>query len=219
MDVFDIIGPVMVGPSSSHTAGAVRIGNIVKNLLGEQPVCADILFAGSFAKTYKGHGTDKAVTAGLLGMLSDDPRIPDSLSLAVKMGLDIHFTTTAKPAVHPNTMRISASGIERHICVTGCSIGGGNVKITRIDELEVEFDGKLNTLVVPHHDTPGVVAAVTNILAQCNINIANMRVYRARRSGNSSMIIEADQEIGGETVKRISNLQQVGSVIWLKPVY
>ncbi len=210
MDVFDIIGPIMVGPSSSHTAGAARIGHIARELLQERPVRAHIKFHGSFARTYRGHGTDRAVVGGLLGMFPDDVRIRDSLAIAEREGLKVTFETVSLRDAHPNTVVIEATGESgRTLTVEGASVGGGNIVIRRINELKVEFTGEYNTLVIPHRDMPGAVASVTNILAYYNINIANMKVYRPDRRGEAMMVIETDQEISRELVEMLAKLPLV----------
>jgi L-serine dehydratase len=208
MNVFDIIGPIMVGPSSSHTAGAVRIGRIARALLNEEPCKVQITFHGSFARTYKGHGTDKAILGGLLGMRPDDRRIKDSLELAKQMGMSYCFKTADLGDVHPNTVLISTMGSSREkLEVLGSSVGGGNVLIRRVNGLEVDFTGANNTLLVFHRDTPGAVAAVTQLLAREGINIAQMKVFRFYRGGNAVMVIETDQSVQyglTESIKELS---------------
>ncbi len=208
MNVFDIIGPIMVGPSSSHTAGAVRIGRIARALLNEEPCKVQITFHGSFARTYKGHGTDKAILGGLLGMRPDDRRIKDSLELAKQMGMSYCFKTADLGDVHPNTVLISTMGSSgEKLEVLGSSVGGGNVLIRRVNGLEVDFTGANNTLLVFHRDTPGAVAAVTQLLAREGINIAQMKVFRFYRGGNAVMVIETDQSVQyglTESIKELS---------------
>jgi len=204
MNIFDIIGPVMVGPSSSHTAGALRIASIAKTLVGENVKKSIIKFHGSFASTYRGHGTDKAVVAGLLGFSIDDVRIRDSLKLASEMGMEYRIETTSLDNAHPNTVVIELEGeTGKKVSITGSSIGGGNVVIKRINNLEVEFTGQYYTLIVQHYDKPGVIAMVTTLLGENEVNIAAMRVYRSYRGGIAFMVIETDQEISEELVSRI----------------
>lgn len=210
MNVFDIIGPVMVGPSSSHTAGAVRIGRIARFLLNEEPLNVRIVFHGSFAKTYKGHGTDRAILAGLLGMLPDDRRIKDSLTFANNMGMSYSFATADLGDVHPNTVLISLKGKSgRELEILGSSIGGGRIIINKINGLEVNFRGEGHTLVVFHNDMPGAVAAVTHILARGCINIAQMKISRSCRGGKAIMIIETDQLIDNELMMSIRSINCV----------
>ena len=173
MNVFDIIGPVMIGPSSSHTAGAVRLGRVAWKILGERAVQARIRLSGSFAQTWRGHGTDKALIAGIMGMHSDDERIRRSLTLAGEEGLAYSFTGEDIPGAHPNTARIHLKGENGAECVVqGASIGGGNILVTEINGMEVSFTGQYNTLMVLHHDKPGTIAAVTNFMAYSGTNIA-----------------------------------------------
>ncbi len=219
MDVFDIIGPIMVGPSSSHTAGAARIGKIARNLLGEEPVEAIIELHGSFAQTYKGHGTDRAIIGGLLGFEPDDLRIRDSLDIASQKGLGYSIRKVSLKDAHPNTARISIrddSG--KVVVVTASSVGGGNVVVKDINGLEVDFTGRSHTIVIPHRDAPGVVAAVTGLLSSNQINIGEMKVYRKRRGGDAIMVIEVDQEIDQNTADKLSELSFINQVTILKPL-
>lgn len=219
MNVFDIIGPVMVGPSSSHTAGAVKIGIIARAVLGEPPENVVISLHGSFALTYKGHGTDKAILAGLLGMSVDDVRIRDSLDIAQKAGLSYRFETIALRDAHPNTAVITATGKNgKKISVQGASIGGGNIVIQKLNGMNVEFTGQYDTLVISHIDTPGVVSEVTHLLSCDNINIANMKVFRSRRGGDAVMVIETDQGIGPDLFLSLQQLSRINNVIRINAV-
>ena len=196
MNIFDIIGPIMIGPSSSHTAGAAKIGWVTRALLGGTPVNVVVKFHGSFAKTYKGHGTDKAIIGGLMDMLPDDERIRHSLSLAKKANISYSFEEVKLEDVHPNTALIMATDQNgTTVTVEGASIGGGNIMITKIDGLDVEFTGNYDTLIIYHDDAPGAIALVSNLLAGDQINIASMKVYRSYRGGDAIMIIEMDQAI------------------------
>jgi L-serine dehydratase len=191
--VFDIIGPIMIGPSSSHTAGAVRLGLIARKILGEEPVRAEINLHGSFAHTYKGHGTDKALIAGILGFSTDDERIKDALLLASAKGITYHFKKVDLGAVHPNTAVIYLIGINgRTTRIIGASVGGGNILITNIDGYDVELTGQYPVLITIHHDCPGVITKVTSILAKYAINVAFMRVSRQSRGAEALMILEVD---------------------------
>lgn len=186
----------MIGPSSSHTAGAAKIGRVTRALLGQMPVHVVVKFHGSFAKTYKGHGTDKAIIAGLMDMLPDDERIRDSLQLAQKANILYTFEEVKLEDAHPNTVLIIATAEDgTTVTVEGASVGGGNIMINKIDGLDVEFTGNYNTLIIYHDDAPGAIAAVSNLLAHGNINIASMKVYRSYRGGDAIMIIEMDQAI------------------------
>ena len=192
--VFDIVGPVMIGPSSSHTAGAVRLGLMARAILGEEPVRAGIQLTGSFARTYRGHGTDKALTAGILGFMPDDVRIQEALSLAASMGLELAFQKVDIPDAPPNTAVIHLTGAEgRTVKVQGASVGGGNIRITGIDRFAVDLTGELPALITIHRDQPGVMMRVTSILAAEGLNIAFMRLSRQRRGEMAMMILELDE--------------------------
>ena len=196
MQVFDIIGPIMIGPSSSHTAGAVRIGKYARSILGDTPIYALIRFSGSFAKTYKGHGTDKAIIAGILGMETDDERIRRSLEVAVEEGLEYTFEEADIDGAHPNTAEVILKAADgKEIVVQGASIGGGNIVINRINGTVVSITGKSDTLIIPHEDVPGMIAVVTQILAQHSVNIHGFSLCRDRKGGVAVMTIEIDGNI------------------------
>lgn len=219
MNIFDIIGPIMVGPSSSHTAGAARIAAVTRKLLGEDVKHAVIKLHGSFANTYKGHGTDRAIIGGLLGYKVDDPAIRDSFKHASEAGLTYSFETADLGDVHPNTALIVAEGASgKKIEVMGCSVGGGRIIIKRIDNFHVEFKGNYFTLVIEHRDKPGLIAAVTTVLGQNSINIAEMRVYRSYRGGSAVMIIETDQEICKSLIEQMKKLPGVYSIVDIEAV-
>ena len=215
MDIFDIIGPVMVGPSSSHTAGVVRIGNVVNRVLGGVPERAEVWFHGSFAATWRGHGSDKAIAAGMLGFGTDDIRIRDSLSIAREQGFDMAFRTIVLENAHPNTILIEASRRERTVRVRGISVGGGNIQITELDGIGVDFDGKHNTMIVRHRDSPGAVAQVSGALAEDGINIAGMKVHRARRGGDAIMVIETDEALDGGLCAHLAQVEGIQGIITL----
>ncbi|BCN32164.1 L-serine ammonia-lyase, iron-sulfur-dependent subunit beta [Anaeromicropila herbilytica] len=216
MNIFDILGPVMVGPSSSHTAGAVKIGYIVRKLLGEDIQTAKLLLHGSFLATGKGHGTDKALIAGLLGMKPDDIRIPDSFQLADESGMEYSFGSIMLKDVHPNSVQITVTGVNgREIEVIASSLGGGRIKVCKIDGLEANFSGDYPTLIVHNIDRPGYVTEVTSMLASQSINIGTMQLYRDRRGGNAVMVIECDQEVPEESIKGLEKLDGILKVTYL----
>jgi len=202
--VFDVIGPVMIGPSSSHTAGAVRLGHLAREVFGEAPARADITLHGSFATTGHGHGTDLALVAGLLGYAPDDERIRTSFDEARAAGLEVAFTEEDLGQVHPNTARIVMTAADGTGLVQGSSVGGADVVLTRIDDFDVEITGDLPALVVVHTDQPGVVAAVTAVLARYGVNIASMEVSRERRGARALMVIETDQPVHGPVVEAVA---------------
>ena len=197
--VFDIVGPRMTGPSSSHTAGAVRIAYIARRLIGEEISRVHFTLYGSFAETGRGHGTDKALIGGMLGFATDDERIRDAYEYAKEQGMQVEFTFSDEPAEHPNTVKIEATDVNDRVTeVVGRSIGGGNILITEINELAVELSGDYPTLIVRHQDAPGVIAVVSQVLAQLNINIAFMRVFRHGRGRDAYMCIETDTPVTRE---------------------
>lgn len=210
MNVFDIVGPVMIGPSSSHTAGAVRIGYVAGHLLGRPAVKAEIRLHGSFAKTYRGHGTDKALIAGILGMLPDDERIRTSPVLAVEAGLEVTIIPDSIKDAHPNTARIILTAADgEQIIVQGSSIGGGNIIINQINGLEVEFSGQNDTLIVLHRDTAGVIAEVSQYLGELGINISNFRLSRSQKGGIAIMTIEVDGKVEPFMNEHISGMPNI----------
>lgn len=213
MSVFDIVGPVMIGPSSSHTAGAARLGKLAKEIAEEQITEVEFLLHGSFAETYKGHGTDRALVAGILGFEPWDDRLIDSLSIANKKNIAIKFTKADLGDVHPNTVRFIIKMVDnKTIEIQGSSIGGGNVKITKIGYQNVDFNGDYPTLIIEHIDEAGVVSKVTEILYQYNINIAFMRVFRSKKGEKATMILEIDNPLSDEIVdeiKKVDNIQNV----------
>ena len=216
MDIFDIIGPVMVGPSSSHTAGAVRIGYIAGKLMGEPIAKAEILLYGSFLATGKGHGTRKALVAGLLGMKPDDMRIPDSFEIAKEHGIEVAFGESALRDAHPNTAQIFLTSVTgKKLEVVGESLGGSRINIAQIDGISTNFSGDYPTLVVHNMDQPGHVAEVTSMLAHKSVNIAAMQLYRAGRGGNSVMVLECAQEVPEEGINWLRHAEGVVKVTYL----
>ncbi|WP_423719283.1 L-serine ammonia-lyase, iron-sulfur-dependent subunit beta [Anaerotruncus rubiinfantis] len=219
LKVFDIVGPVMIGPSSSHTAGAARIGRIAYALLGEKAVRADIRLHGSFAKTYKGHGTDKALVAGIMGMKPDDPRIRKSLELAKEQGLEVSIRPEFFENVHPNTALIILIGENGgQVRVQGASVGGGNILITEVNGMPVEITGQYATLIVLHRDAPGTIAQVTELIASLGVNICNFRLSREQKGGTAVMTIEVDGQVGKELSACIRQLPNVIGSTMLQPI-
>lgn len=219
MNVFDILGPVMIGPSSSHTAGAARIGRITLALLGAPAVKADILLYGSFAKTYKGHGTDKAMIAGIMGMSTDDGRIRKAPELAREQGLKVRIFTGELDGAHPNTARVTLTDAKSNqVSLLGSSIGGGNILVTEVNGMEVCITGQHTTLIVLHRDAPGTIAAVTEVMAEAGVNICNFRLSRQQRGGQAVMTIELDGSFGQEFNDSIKKLPNIFSSTMLKPI-
>ena len=219
MNVFDILGPVMIGPSSSHTAGAARIGRITLALLGAPAVKADIFLHGSFAKTYKGHGTDKALIAGIMGMSTDDSRIRRAPELAREHGLAVTITTGDIDGAHPNTARVALTDADgNRVSLLGSSIGGGNILVTEVNGMEVSITGQHTTLIVLHRDAPGTIAAVTEVMAEAGVNICNFRLSRQQKGGDAVMTIEIDGSFGPELNQKIKVLPNVFSSTMLQPI-
>lgn len=219
MDVFDIIGPVMIGPSSSHTAGACRIGKYARSILDEDVKTADIYFSGSFAKTYRGHGTDKAIVAGLMGMDTDDLRIRNSLELAKEAGMEYRFIPTQIDDAHPNTVLLHIVGVSgKRWEVEGASIGGGRISIRRINGTPVDISGDATTLLVYHLDTPGMISDVTNILARHGVNIGKFELRRAVKGGEAVMVIEIDGDMDNSINETIRGFHNVYESIVLKAI-
>jgi L-serine dehydratase len=210
VSVFDIIGPRMVGPSSSHTAGALRLGLLARGLLGRAPSRARIGLHGSFATTYQGHGTDRAVAAGLMGMAPDDTRIPESLAIARAEGLDLRFEAVdLGPEAHPNTLVFDLEAEGDRARLVGSSIGGGAVRVSEVNDRPVELTGRFDTLIVIARDVPGTTAAITRLLAEEGVNIAFLGVGREKRGGEATMIIEADHPIPETVLERARGFEWV----------
>ena len=196
LDIFEILGPVMVGPSSSHTAGAVRIGRMARTLLGGEPVRARIGLYGSFAETGQGHGTDKALVAGLLGLKPDNMKIPNSFDLAKQRGLKFSFEEARLRDAHPNTAVLEVERADgKVLTLQAASTGGGRIRVDKLNGVEVSFTGMFNTLVIRHKDIAGELADVTRELSNGRINIASMSLCRDRRGGDALTVIETDQRV------------------------
>lgn len=215
MNLYDIIGPVMVGPSSSHTAGAVKIGYVSRKLMAQPIIKAQILLYGSFLATGKGHGTQIAIVAGLLGMKTDDSRIPESFRLAKEAGMEISFGEAELKDAHPNSAQLILTGADgKELEIVGESIGGSRINIASIDGLSANFSGDYPTLIVHNLDQPGHVAEVTSMLSHKSVNIATMQLYRAGRGGHAVMVIECDQEVPGESIQWLSHLEGIEKVTY-----
>lgn len=216
MNIFEILGPVMVGPSSSHTAGAVRIGYVCRKLMGEKIVTADIELYGSFLLTGKGHGTPQAIVAGLLGMTPDDARIPDSFEIAKAQGLKFTIGEAKLKEAHPNSVLLKLTGESgKKLEIIGESLGGSIINIAQIDGLPANISGDYPTLIASNMDVPGMVAKVSKVLFEAKINIAQMHLYRASRGKNSVLIAECDQEIEDKTLNDIRDLDGIMKVSYL----
>lgn len=207
--VFDIIGPVMIGPSSSHTAGAARIGKAARDFLGGQPKWAKIHLYESFAKTYKGHGTDQALIGGLLGFDTDDKRISQAFELAKERDLQVEFIEDTAAVDHPNTARLIMGNDTNEIELVGISIGGGKVEITELNGFSLRLSGNHPAILLMHNDRFGAIASVTNILAKHEINIGHMEVNRKDVGKEALMVIETDQNINEAVLTELSEANHI----------
>lgn len=217
MNVFDIIGPIMIGPSSSHTAGAVRIGKVAALLMKNPIVKAEILLHGSFAKTYKGHGTDKALVGGILKMDPADPGIRSCLQLARERGIEVIFNTGEIENAHPNTAQITLTDVNGITAVVqGASVGGGNIEIQKINGMEVYFTGQNPTLIILHNDMPGVIAEVSLFVSQQKTNISSFRLNREEKGGLAIMSIEMDGVFDEAFLEEILKMPHIINAIFLK---
>ena len=213
-NIFDILGPVMVGPSSSHTAGAARIGFLAQKMIGGSVIRADFTLYGSFAKTYHGHGTDRALLGGIMGFSTDDMRIRNSFEIAQETGLAYTFTPNeTETEIHPNTVDISMTNKNGQIMtIRGESLGGGKVRIVRINSVQVDFTGEYSAVIVTHQDKPGVVAYITKCLSDRNVNIAFMRLFRESKGEIAYTIVESDGHLPediDDTIRLNQNIHEV----------
>lgn len=215
MNIFDVIGPVMVGPSSSHTAGAVRIGFVSRKLLGEPVKKAELLLYGSFLATGKGHGTDRALVSGLLGMMPDDERVPHGFEEAEQAGMEFVFGEANLKEAHPNSVVLKLTGRSgKKMEILAASLGGGRMKICSIDGMEANFCAEYPTLIVQNIDQPGCVASVTTMLSELEINIATLQLYRDSRGGSAVMVVECDREIPAESIHHLERCKGIEKITY-----
>ncbi len=215
--VFDIIGPIMLGPSSSHTAGAARIGLLARKLFQKEPERVIVRFYGSFAQTYEGHATDVAVVGGVLNLDVADPALPESKALAKEMGIEVEIIAEEQVPLHPNTVSIELFAGEDWLSVTGISIGGGQVQITDYSGFPLNLSGENPTMLILHQDKYGAIAAVTNCLTEEEVNIGHMEVSRLMKGDLALMVIETDEEPKPETIQRIRLQSNILKVVVLLP--
>lgn len=207
--VFDIIGPIMIGPSSSHTAGAARIGRVARSLFNREPKWAKISFYGSFAQTYQGHGTDIAIVGGLLDFDTFDERIKDSITIAKQKGIEIEFRPEEAIPNHPNTARVTIGDDQGELELVGISIGGGKIEIIELDGFELKLSGNHPAILVVHNDKYGTIASVSNVLAKYLINIGHMEVARKEVGKKALMTIEVDENIDDAIIKELESLNNI----------
>jgi L-serine dehydratase len=217
--IFDMIGPVMIGPSSSHTAGVVRIGRVARRILGAQPQEAKITFYNSFARTYEGHGSDRAVLAGLLDYKTDDVRIRQALDLAKEQELKYSFRSVGNAStLHPNTVKLELKKDDRVVEVVGESLGGGVINIAKLDGFTANFSAALHTLIITARDVPGSIAFISSVLANDNCNIATMTVSRKGRNDLALLVIEMDSGIAPIVKQYLEYLDWVTEVIYIPDI-
>lgn len=218
LSIFDVIGPNMIGPSSSHTAGAVSIALMARKMFPEAIQKVTFTLYGSFAKTYRGHGTDRALLGGILGFATDDERIRDAFDHAKEMQVLYEYIIDEKTLTnHPNTVDIDILGITGHkLSIRGESIGGGKMKIVRINQIDVEFTGEYSTLIVQQKDTPGVVAHITQALSEQEVNIAFMRLFREDKGANAFTVVESDEPIPPQVLDNIKTNPNVSELMLIE---
>ena len=212
--IFDVLGPIMIGPSSSHTAGAARLGKIARTIVNKPIKNVTFLLHGSFKETYKGHGTDRALVAGILGMMPDDERLRDALLIAEKEGLEVHFLPADLGQVHPNTVKILMTDCDDiNWEVLGSSIGGGLVEIYEINGNKVKITGEYPTIITCHDDIPGTVSKVSTLFYDNDINIAHMTLVRSQKGKDATMTFEVDSNVSEELITELKAVEGVNHVI------
>ena len=216
MNIFDIMGPVMIGPSSSHTAGAARIGYVARQLLGEKPLEMEMLLHGSFASTGEGHGTGLALIGGVLGLRPDDIRLPLSRQLAAEQGLKVRLGTVQLRDAHPNSVRLNLQGEQGgQICVEAASLGGGRIRVTGIDGVKTAFQTDYPTLIVQHQDKPGQLKQLLDLLAHDSINVASLYTARNSRGGMGVVVAECDQDLPLQMLTMLHALPDINKYTYL----
>lgn len=215
ISVFDVLGPNMIGPSSSHTAGAARIGFLAQKMIGGSVIRADFTLYGSFAKTYHGHGTDRALLGGIMGFSTDDMRIRNSFEIAQENGLAYTFTLNeTETEIHPNTVDISMTNKNgQTMTIRGESLGGGKVRIVRINDVKVDFTGEYSAVIVVQQDKPGVVAHITKVLSDRGVNIAFMRLFREAKGHTAYTIVESDGKLPEDVAENLKENINVHDVM------
>ena len=214
MGIFDVLGPIMIGPSSSHTAGAARLGKIAKTIVNKPIKEVTFLLHGSFKETYKGHGTDRALVAGILGMLPNDWRLRDSIALAEEEGISLKFLPCDLGQAHPNTVKFLIKDIEGvHWEIMGSSIGGGLVEINEINGNKVKITGQNPTIITSHDDIPGTVSKISTLLYNNGINIASMNLMRSQKGKDATMTVEIDHVASEEVIEQIVSVKGVNRAI------
>ncbi|HEX9162642.1 MAG TPA: L-serine ammonia-lyase, iron-sulfur-dependent subunit beta [Thermoanaerobaculia bacterium] len=215
MSILDVMGPVMVGPSSSHTAGTARLGRVAREILDEDPVEVKFFLHPPLAATYRGHGSDFALTGGAIGLNVDDPRIPEAIRIAEQMGVDITFSEEDQGDVHPNTVRIEIRGKAREVEIVGSSVGGGVIEVFKINGFQTRFKGDSPSLLLFYRDRPGMIAEVAHIIAEEGINIASLYCSRKQRGKDAFMEIDVDSPVSEAAITRICALRDMREARYL----
>lgn len=215
VSILDVMGPVMVGPSSSHTAGTARLGRVAREILDEDPVDVHFFLHPPLAATYRGHGSDFALVGGSIGLSVDDPRIPEAIRIAEQMGVNIQFSEEDLGDVHPNTVRIEIKGKAREVEIAGSSIGGGVIEVFKINGFQTRFKGDSPTLLLFYRDRPGMISEVTKVIAEEGINIASLSCSRKQRGKDAFMQIDIDSPLSKEAIGRICALSDMGEAKYL----
>lgn len=215
VSILDVMGPVMVGPSSSHTAGTARLGRVARELLNEDPVDVRFFLHPPLAATYRGHGSDFALVGGSIGLNVDDPRIPEAIRIAEQMDVNITFSEEDLGEVHPNTVRIEIKGPNREAEIVGSSIGGGVIEVFQLNGFQTRFKGDSPTLLLFYRDRPGMISEVTKVIAEEGINIASLYCSRKQRGKDAFMQIDVDSPISEAALRRICSLEDVADARYL----
>jgi L-serine dehydratase len=215
VSILDVMGPVMVGPSSSHTAGTARLGRVAREILDEDPVAVHFFLHPPLAATYRGHGSDFALVGGAIGLNVDDPRIPEAIRIAEQMGVDITFSEEDLGDVHPNTVRIEIRGTSREAEISGSSIGGGVIEVFKINGFQTRFKGDSPVLLLFYRDRPGMISEVTKIIAEEGINIASLSCSRKQRGKDAFMQIDVDSPMSDAALQHIRDAADVDEARYL----
>ena len=215
VSILDVMGPVMVGPSSSHTAGTARLGRVAREILDEEPVEVEFYLHPPLAATYRGHGSDFALVGGAIGLNVDDPRIPEAIRIAEQMGVNITFSEEDQGDVHPNTVRIVINGVQRETEIVGSSIGGGVIEVFKINGFATRFKGDSPVLLLFYRDRPGMISEVTKIIAEEGINIASLYCSRKQRGKDAFMEIDVDSPVSDAAISRICSMPDMGEARYL----
>lgn len=215
VSILDVMGPVMVGPSSSHTAGTARLGRVAREILDDDPVAVHFYLHPPLAATYRGHGSDFALVGGSIGLNVDDPRIPEAIRIAEQMDVTVEFSEEDQGDVHPNTVRIEIEGQKRAVEIVGSSIGGGVIEVFKINGFQTRFKGDSPVLLLFYRDRPGMIAEVANIIADEGINIASLYCSRKQRGKDAFMEVDVDSPLSRQALQRICSLADVADARYL----